>query len=86
MATKNAQINLRLPADLDEWVSERAGGSRKKPAFIRDLLKRERAKEEELKMQAMFDQAWESLAPEEHEVEQRERDALLGAYAGNKES
>lgn len=86
MATKDAQINLRLPADLDEWVSKRAGGSRKKPAFVRDLLKRERAREEEVEMQAMFDHAWESLAPAEREVEQREREALLGAYAGNEKS
>lgn len=86
MATKSAQINLRLPADLDDWLSGRAGGSRKKPAFIRDLLKRERAKEEEVEMQAMFDHAWESLAPEEREAEQREREALLRAYAGNQES
>ena len=86
MATKDAQINLRLPADLDEWVSKRAGGSRKKPAFVRDLLKRERAKEEEVELQAMFDDAWESLAPEEREAEKREREALLAAYSGNEET
>lgn len=86
MATKTAQINLRLPADLDDWLSERAGGSRRKPAFVRDLLERERAKEEEVEMQAMFDRAWDSLAPEEREVEQREREALLDAYARNEES
>jgi len=86
MATKNAQINLRLPADLDNWLAERAGGSRNKPAFVRELLERERAKEEEAAMQAMFDDAWESLAPEERETERREREAMLGAYAGNDES
>ena len=37
-------------------------------------------------MQAMFDDAWESLAPEERETERREREAMLGAYAGNDES
>ncbi|CAN5763115.1 hypothetical protein BH23GEM10_BH23GEM10_02060 [soil metagenome] len=83
MASKDAQINLRLPSDLDNWVSERAGGSRQKAAFVRDLLEQERAKEAEVEMQAMFDRAWESLSPEERAAERREREALLGAYAGN---
>jgi hypothetical protein len=86
MATKDVQINLRLPTDLDNWVTERAGGSRKKPAFIRALLERERAKEEEAELQAMFDRAWASLSPEEREAERREREAWLGAYAGNEKS
>lgn len=86
MATKRAQINLRLPADLDDWVSQRAGGSRKKPAFIRGLLERERAREEEAELQAMFDRAWESLSPEQREAERRDREALLGAYSGTDEA
>lgn len=86
MATKDAQINLRLPTDLDNWLSERAGGSRQKPSFIRDLLERERAKEEEAEMQAMFDHAWDTLSPEEREAERAERAAVLGAYGGNEES
>lgn len=86
MATKDAQINLRLPRDLDNWLSQRAGGSRNKPAFVRNLLERERAKEYEAEMQAMFDNAWESLSPEEREAERREREVWLGAYAGNEES
>jgi hypothetical protein len=86
MATKNAQINLRLPTDLDNWVSKRAGGSRRKPAFVRDLLERERAKEEEAELQAMFDRAWGSLSPEEREAERGEREVLLGAYAGNEKA
>lgn len=86
MATKDAQINLRLPKDLDNWLSERAGGSRNKPAFVRSLLERERAKEDEAEMQAMFDKAWEGLSPEEREAERREREAWFGGYAGNEES
>lgn len=86
MATKNAQINLRLPADLDRWVEEPAGGSRKKAAFVRDLLEQERAKQAEAEMQAMFDRAWESLSPEERDAERREREAVLGAYAGNEKA
>jgi len=84
MATKESQINLRLPRELDSWVEERAGGSRKKPAYIRQLLERERARDEEAQLQAMFDHAWESLAPEERESVRADREAWLGAYAGKK--
>jgi hypothetical protein len=86
MATKEAQINLRLPTDLDAWLTERAGGSRKKPGYIRDLLERERAREEEAELQAMFDHAWESLSPAEREAERREREAWIGAYVGKEKS
>jgi hypothetical protein len=83
VAAKNAQINLRLPADLDRWVLERAGGSREKPAFVREVLERERAREAEAELQAMFDDAWDSLSPEEREAERRDRETVLGAYARN---
>lgn len=82
MSTKEAQINLRLPADLDLWIEERAGGKRKKPAFIRQLLERERAQEEEAEMQAMFDQAWDGLSESERKVVKAEREEWLGPYAG----
>jgi hypothetical protein len=82
MGTKEAQINLRLPAELDEWLAEQAGGSRQKPAYIRDLLERERARQEEAELQAVFDHAWESLSAEEREAERREREGWIGAYSG----
>lgn len=85
MATKNAQINLRLPAELDGWVGQRAGGSRHKAAYIRSLIERERAKAEELEMQAMFDSAWESLSPSERESERQKREVWVGGYAGRVE-
>ena len=80
MATKEAQINLRLPSDLDAWLTERAGGSRKKAAYIRELLEREREREQEAELQAMFDQAWDSLSPEERASVRREREEWIGAY------
>lgn len=86
MATKEAQINLRLPADLDLWVEERAGGKRQKPSFIRQLLERERACEEEAEMKAMFDQAWDSLPEAEREAVKAEREQWLGVYAGRQVS
>lgn len=80
---KEAQINLRLPTDLDAWLGERAGGSRNKPAYIRELLERERARDQEAELQEMFDHAWDSLSPQERERTRREREEWLGGYAGN---
>jgi hypothetical protein len=82
MATKEAQINLRLPADLDAWVEAHAGGKREKPAFIRELLERERAREEEEQLRRMFDAAWDSLDEEERAEVREERNTLLGGYSG----
>ena len=82
MGTKEAQINLRLPAELDAWVEAHAGGKREKPGFIRELLERERAREEEERLRQMFDAAWDSLSEEERARIREERDALLGGYAG----
>jgi hypothetical protein len=86
MATKDAQINLRLPADLDAWVEARAGGKREKPAFVREILQRARAREEEARMLEMFNRAWDSLSPEEREEVRGEREDWMGAYGGETHS
>lgn len=80
MAVKEAQINLRLPADLDAWVEAHAGGKREKPAFVRGILERERAREEEGKMLEVFNRAWDSLSPEEQVEVREEREDWTGAY------
>lgn len=85
MATKEAQISVRLPSDLDAWVEERAGGKREKPGFVRRLLERERALEEEARMREMFDRAWESLPEEERARVEAEREEWMGAYSGSGE-
>lgn len=86
MATKEAQINLRLPADLDAWLESRAGGKRRKPAYVRRLLERERAREQEAQLLEMFNHAWDALSPEEQEEIRREREDWMGAYAGGTRS
>jgi hypothetical protein len=85
MATKEAQINLRLPEDLDRWVEAHAGGKREKPAFIRQLLERERAREEESSIQAMFDRAWDDLPEAERAAVRADREAWFGVYAGRQQ-
>lgn len=81
MATKEAQINLRLPGELDAWVESHAGGKRNKPEYIRRLLEREKLREEEAEMLEMFNAAWDSLTDEEREEERAERESLLNAFA-----
>jgi hypothetical protein len=83
MASNGGQINLRLPKEMDSWVEARAGGKRQKPAYIRQLIERERVREEEEEMLRMFDSAWDSLT-EEHRTEERtERARWFVAYAGH---
>lgn len=86
MPIKEAQINLRLPADLDAWVEAQAGGKREKPAFVREVLERERAREQEAYMLEMFNHAWDSLPPDEQEKVRAEREDWTEAYAGGSRS
>ncbi len=83
MPAKEEQINLRLPRELNVWVERQAGGSRMKAAYIRALLERERARTEEEELRAMFDQAWDSLSPEERASETGEREQWLRAHTGS---
>ena len=83
MEAKQAQISVRLPEDLDRWVEEQAGGKREKPAFIRRLLEKQRHAQEELAMQQMFDEAWDSISEDDRGKVVAEREAWLGAYSGD---
>ncbi len=86
MAAKEAQVNLRLPSELNAWVERQAGGSRMKAAYIRALLERERARAEEAELQALFDRAWDGLTAEERASERAEREAWLRGYSGSERS
>ncbi len=86
MAIQETRINLRLPADLDQWLEARAGGKREMPAFVRAVLERERAREEEAKLLEMFNCAWDALPPEVREQVREERDDWMRAYAGGSRS
>lgn len=80
MACKEAQINVRLPAELDAWVESRAGGKRGKPAFVRQILEREGARVQEVQMLIMFNDAWDSMSPEGEAEIREEREDWAGAY------
>lgn len=83
MGTKEAQINLRLPAELDQWIEARAGGKRAKPEYVRQVLERERVREEEEQMLQMFNKAWDALSAEEKAEIRQEREDWLDARAGD---
>lgn len=74
---KERQISVRMPEELDRWLQERAGGARKKAAFIRELVEKERAAEREEQLLAMFNAAAEELT----EADFKERERLVGAFA-----
>ena len=78
MPLKEAQVNVRLPEELDRWLEVQAGGKRRKQAYIRRLLEREKAREEESLLQAMFDEAWDSLSADEQAEVRAERELWLG--------
>jgi Arc/MetJ-type ribon-helix-helix transcriptional regulator len=82
LATKEAQINLRLPGELDAWVESHAGGKRRKPEYIRQLIEREKQRQEEAELLAMFNAAWDGLTDEERDEERAERESLLGGFTG----
>lgn len=77
-ATKDRQISIRIASEVDDWLTARAGGNQNKAEFIRRLLERERAREREQRLLAMFNEAAAELTPEDRE----ERESLLGGFAG----
>lgn len=79
---KDCQISIRIPRDTDAWLERRAGSTRNKAAFVRHLIEREKARERERELLAMFNEAAAHLTKEDLE----EREALLGGFAGNPET
>jgi hypothetical protein len=75
-ATKEAQICIRIPAFVDEWLQSHAKAVGSKADVVRGLIEREMTREEENRLRAMFDAAAAELTKEEKE----DRDLLLGAF------
>jgi len=75
-AAKEAQICIRIPAFVDEWLASRASAVGSKADIVRDLIEREMLREEEDRLRAMFDAAAAELTEEERE----DRNLLLGAF------
>ena len=77
-AIKERQISVRVPAETDAWLEQRAGGKRKKAAFLRELIEREMALHREHELLAMFNRAAGHLKVADLE----ERESLLAAFSG----
>lgn len=73
---KDAQVCVRIPTFIDEWLEKRARESGSKADVVRSLIEKEMTREEEVRLRAMFDAAAAELTEEERE----DRDLLLGAF------
>jgi hypothetical protein len=78
--TKDRQISVRIASDTDAWLELRAGSSQNKAGFVRRLIERERAREKEQELLAMFNEA----ASEVTEADREERESLLGGFVGSR--
>ncbi len=74
---KDAQISIRIPTAINDWLRHRAGRSRSKADVVREVIEREMAREDAARLQAMFDGAAQELTAEDRS----ERDLLLGGFA-----
>lgn len=66
-AAREPQVNIRFSEETRRWLEEQAGDKRAVPAFVRDLVERERAAEREQELLAMFNRAAEDLTEEDRE-------------------
>jgi hypothetical protein len=79
--SRDCQISVRIPRDTDAWLERRAGSGKNKAGFVRHLIERERARERERELLAMFNEAAAHVTKDDLE----EREALLGGFAGDPE-
>jgi hypothetical protein len=75
---RDRQISVRIARDTDAWLEVRAGSSKNKAGFIRQLIERERAREREEELLDIFNAAAKEVTEEDLE----ERESLLGGFAG----
>lgn len=82
MATvKDAQVSVRIPMTILEWLDRRAGSARSRADIVRQLLEEEMRREDAARLTEMFDAAASDLTREERE----DRDRLLGALSRDDE-
>lgn len=67
VAQREPQVNIRFTEETRRWLEERAGDRRAVPAYVRDLVERERAAERERELLAMFNRAAEFVTEEDRE-------------------
>lgn len=75
------QVNIRVAQETSDWLVRHAGGRRAVPAYVRELIERERAAERERELLEMFNRAAEDLTDEDRE----ERRLFMQAHPSNRE-
>lgn len=75
------QVNIRVAQETSDWLVRHAGGRRAVPAYVRELIERERAAERERELLEMFNRAAEDLTDDDRE----ERRLFMQAHPGNRE-
>ncbi len=78
-AARDRQISVRIASETDAWLERRAGGSRNRAGFVRQLIEQEMAREREQDLLRMFNRAAEDVT----EDDVRERESLLGGASVN---
>jgi hypothetical protein len=64
---RGTQINIRVSEETRVWLEAQAGSKRGVPAYVRDLVERERAAQRERDLLAMFNRAALDLTDEDRE-------------------
>lgn len=78
---KDRQISVRIASETDAWLEVRAGSSKNKAGFIRQLIEREQVRERQQELLDMFNEA--AVHVTEQDIEERE--SLLGGFAGGRD-
>ena len=76
---RDRQISVRIASDTDAWLERRAGSGKSKAGFVRRLIEKERAREREVELLKMFNEAAADVTAEDLE----ERESLVGGFAGD---
>ena len=66
-APRRTQVNVVFPQETQRWLEQHAGGRRAVPAYVRELVERQREAEREAELLAMFNRAAEDLTEEDGE-------------------
>ncbi len=77
--TKEKQISVRIPAELDEWLQSKAVEGRGKADIVRSIVEMARRKEVEEELFQMF----EAAARDWDDEDRGESELRLSAWAGH---
>lgn len=64
---REPQVNIRFSEETHRWLEQHAGSRRAVPAYVRDLVERERAADREQELLTMFNHAAEDLTADDRE-------------------